>query len=192
MLSCSSHCTGWCGFRPPFWGGGVRNPQDGPSVVMLTARVPDGPDPAWRSPLIPRQIYPMSELSWRSLVVELLCHAATDGFQYSRTWYQVCVCTCGHVMSYQALNVVASWGPGSSGAYPVLKALGRGCLGPGACVESREMRLTGLTGDKILLVYSYQDKEKDWCGLLLSLVLFRLVEPPLPLGVVEPYLVWGA
>jgi hypothetical protein len=32
---------------------GVPNPRDRQSVVMLTARVPDGPDPVWRSPLLP-------------------------------------------------------------------------------------------------------------------------------------------
>jgi hypothetical protein len=32
---------------------------------------------------------------------------------------------------------------------------------------------------------------KRWLGLLLGLVLFRLVAPPLQPGVVGPYLAWG-
>jgi hypothetical protein len=35
--------------------------------------------------------------------------------------------TCDHVLSCQALNAAIYRGPGSGGAYPVLKAPGRGC-----------------------------------------------------------------
>jgi hypothetical protein len=47
------------------------------------------------------------------------------------------------------------------------------------------------TDDEILPVHVYHNEEERWCGLLLGLVLFRLVAPPLPPGVVEPYLVRG-
>jgi hypothetical protein len=50
-----------------------------------------------------------------------------NGFQYSRTCCQVHVGACGHVLKCQALNIAASQGPGSSGAYPVLKAPGHSC-----------------------------------------------------------------
>jgi hypothetical protein len=54
------------------------------------------------------------------------------------------------------------------------------------------MRLTGLTGGEILPAYGYQGKGKDWCGLLLGLIIFRLVAPPVHPGLVGPYLVLGA
>jgi hypothetical protein len=59
--SVPSHCVGRFYFRPPFRG--VHSPQDGPSNVMLTARVPDGLNPLWRSLLLQGRAYPMSELS---------------------------------------------------------------------------------------------------------------------------------
>jgi hypothetical protein len=61
------------------------------------------------------------------------------------------------------------------------------------CVRNWGMRIrqTGLTGDEILPASGYCDGGKDWCRLLLGLVLFRLVVPPLQLGVIGPYLVQG-
>jgi hypothetical protein len=41
------------------------------------------------------------------------------------------------------------------------------------------VRQTGLIGTKILPAHGYQDRRKDWCGLLPGLLLFRLVVPPL-------------
>jgi hypothetical protein len=64
-------------------------------------------------------------------VVGLLCEAVTDRFQHSSTCCQVHVGACGHNLSYQTLNVTASRGPGSCGAYSVLKAHGHGCREPG-------------------------------------------------------------
>jgi hypothetical protein len=48
----------------------------------------------------------------------------------------------------------------------------------------------GLTGGKILPTHGHLDREKDWFELLLGLVLFRLVVPPLQPGVVGTYPVW--
>jgi hypothetical protein len=53
------------------------------------------------------------------------------------------------------------------------------------------MRRTELTGGEIPSAHGYRDKEKYWCGLLSSLVLFRLVVFPLSTGVVESYPVRG-
>jgi hypothetical protein len=46
-------------------------------------------------------------------------------------------------------------------------------------------------GGKILPGHDYRNEGKRWCGLLLALVLFRLVAPPLQSGVVGPYLILG-
>jgi hypothetical protein len=56
-------------------------------------------------------------------------------------------------------------------------------------VSSRDARrsYSGLTGGKILLACGHQNGRKDWCRLLLGLVLFRLVVPLLQLGVVGLY-----
>jgi hypothetical protein len=64
----------------------------------------------------------------------------------------VCIGACGHVLSCQALNAIASRGPGSVGAYPVLKAPGR--------VLSRGgggLRQNRLIGGKIMLIHGYRD-----------------------------------
>jgi hypothetical protein len=53
--SVPSHRTGRRYFRLPFpW---VQSPRDGSSVMVLTTRVPNGPNPPWRSPLLPRRAY---------------------------------------------------------------------------------------------------------------------------------------
>jgi hypothetical protein len=44
-----------------------------------------------------------------------------DGFYYSSAHCQVCVASCGYILSYEALNVASSQGPGSSDAYRVLE-----------------------------------------------------------------------
>jgi hypothetical protein len=44
---------------------------------------------------------------------------------------------------------------------------------------------------KSCLPMTYRNKGKRWCGLLPSLVLFKLVGPPLQSGVVGSYLVQG-
>jgi hypothetical protein len=44
-----------------------------------------------------------------------------DGFKYLSTCCQVHMDACGYVLSYMTLNGVASRGPGSSGAYSILK-----------------------------------------------------------------------
>jgi hypothetical protein len=80
--SIPSHCIGHCGSRLTFWGG-----REG---VVLTARVLDGPDSLWRSPLLPRWAYPMSELSWQLCVfMWWTCYVRRrwDGFQYWTTYY---------------------------------------------------------------------------------------------------------
>jgi hypothetical protein len=123
--------VGQCGFRPLFLG--VWSPWDGPSVMVLTAQVPDGLDPLWWSPLLPGQTYPMSKLSWRlCMFMFRICYARWwwNILQYLSTCCQVCVGSCGHVLSCHALNVTASRGPSPSGTYPVLKAPGCGCWGP--------------------------------------------------------------
>jgi hypothetical protein len=64
-------------------------------------------------------------------VVDSLHQAATGWIQYSSTCCQVRVGACGHVLSCQTLNVTASRGPISDGAYPVLKCPRRSCWEPG-------------------------------------------------------------
>jgi hypothetical protein len=52
--------------------------------------------------------------------------------------------------------------------------------------------MLGLTlGEKDIAETRYQDGERDWCELLLDLVLFSLMVPPFQLEVVGPYLVRG-
>jgi hypothetical protein len=53
------------------------------------------------------------------------------------------------------------------------------------------VRRVGQTGGEIMPAHVYRNGEDKWCILLLGLVLFRLVAPPLQPGVVEPYPVWG-
>jgi hypothetical protein len=50
---------------------------------------------------------------------------------------------------------------------------------------------TGVTGGEILPAHGYRDGKKDWCGVLLGLILFRLIFPPLQPRVVGPYPVWS-
>jgi hypothetical protein len=70
------------------------------------------------------------------LVKELLCHAMTERFQYMSACCQVHVGDCGYVLSCLALNGVASRGPGSRGAYPVLENPQAWLLGSRVCAES--------------------------------------------------------
>jgi hypothetical protein len=101
--------------------------------------------------------------------------------------YLVCVCSCGHVLSCWAINVAASRDPGADRAYPWLKAPRRGdwILEP---VPGWGRRRDGQT---CVDCYVYHNEGKRMCGLLPSLVLFRLVTRPLQLGVVGPYPVRG-
>jgi hypothetical protein len=48
-------------------------------------------------------------------------------------------------------------------------------------------RWNGQIGGEILPAHVYRNEEKRMCGLLPSLVLFRLVAPPLQSRVVGPY-----
>jgi hypothetical protein len=52
-------------------------------------------------------------------------------------------------------------------------------------------RRNGYTGGEILPAHIYHNEEKRRCGLLLGLVLFRLVVPPLQPRVVGSYSVRG-
>jgi hypothetical protein len=61
-------------------------------------------------------------------------------------------------------------------------------LGP---VPGQGGRRNGKTGGEILPAHVYCNEEKRRFGLLSGLVLFRLVAPPLQIGVVGPYPVWG-
>jgi hypothetical protein len=54
------------------------------------------------------------------------------------------------------------------------------------------MIYSGQTCGEILHVRDYPDKREDQYELFLSLILFRLVAPPLQPGVVGPYLIYGA
>jgi hypothetical protein len=56
-------------------------------------------------------------------------------------------------------------------------------------VSSRVTRMSysRQTSGGIMFVHGYQDGRDDWYGLGPSLVPFRLVVPPLQLGVVGPY-----
>jgi hypothetical protein len=101
--------------------------------------------------------------------------------------------TCGYVLSCLALNGNASRGLGSRGTYPELENTPmHGYRRPGY-VSSRGVRIrqTRLIGSEILPTRGYPDGREYWCGLVLGLVLFRLVVPPLQHGVAGPYLVWG-
>jgi hypothetical protein len=51
-------------------------------------------------------------------------------------------------------------------------------------VLGRGRRRNGQTGGEILHAHIYRNEGKRRCGLLPGLVLFRLVAPPLQLGVV--------
>jgi hypothetical protein len=95
----------------------------------------------------------------------------------------------GYALSCLVLNGAASRGPGSRGTYPVLeKPPGVAIKGPGCMPGQVTMRsYNGLTGGEILPVRNHRDGRKDRCGLLSGLVLFRLVFPPLQLGVVGSY-----
>jgi hypothetical protein len=61
---------------------------------------------------------------------------------------------------------------------------------PGPILGQGE-RWNGQTGDEILPPHDYRNEGKRWCGLLSGLVLFRLVAPPVQLGVVRLYPVRG-
>jgi hypothetical protein len=51
--------------------------------------------------------------------------------------------------------------------------------------------LTGLTGVEIMPVCGHWDAKEDWCGVLLGLVLFILVVPPLQPRWEGLYVVWS-
>jgi hypothetical protein len=109
--------VGRCCYRPPFWG--VWGSWDGPSNVALITRVPDGPKPLWRSSLLWGWAYPMSGLSWKlCMFLWWSGHVRrwSNESQYSSACCQVCVGACDHVVSCQAFNAAASWGPDSSGS----------------------------------------------------------------------------
>jgi hypothetical protein len=91
---------------------------------------------------------------------------------------RVRVDACGHVLLCQILNIIASRGPDSGGAYSVLKAPRHSCWKAGHVI-GRGVRWAGLTGGEILSAHGYRDELKCWCRLLLSLALFRLIIPPL-------------
>jgi hypothetical protein len=112
-------------------------------------------------------------------------------FQYSSTYYQALVGACGHVLLRQALNVVASRDPGASKAFLILKAPGWSDWVPGLFPGGGE-RQNGLTSGEILSAHDYRNGGRCWHVLLLGLVLFRLVAPPLQSGVVDSYPVRGA
>jgi hypothetical protein len=62
----SQHCS-----RPPFWV--VRGPRDGPPDVVLTARVPNGLNLSWRSPLLPERFYQVPGVGGAVLAPRGLC-----------------------------------------------------------------------------------------------------------------------
>jgi hypothetical protein len=62
---------------------------------------------------------------------------------------------CGRVLSCQTLNVAASRGPDSSGAYLILKTP-RAATGSPGTSRAREMRRTRLTSGEILSAHGYQ------------------------------------
>jgi hypothetical protein len=106
-----------------------------------------------------------------------------DGYQHSSTWCQAHVGSCGHVLSWQALNATTSWDPDASSNYLLLRVPRAGWL------DARD-RLRQTCGE-ILSTHVYRKAKKWWCRLPPNLVLFRLVAPPLQIEVVGPYLVCG-
>jgi hypothetical protein len=96
----------------------------------------------------------------------------------------------GLVLPYQALNADASRNPDAGTTYSVLKAPGWYGWKPGLAPGWGE-RQNGLTCGEILPAHDYWHMGKHWCGLLLGLVLFSLVVPPLQPRVVGPNPVQG-
>jgi hypothetical protein len=90
----------------------------------------------------------------------------------------------------QEINAIAYRDPEVDRASLVWKAPGRGdwMLGP---ILGRGGMCNGHTCGKILPAHVYRNEEKRRCGLLPGLVIFKLVAPPLQLGVLGPYLVQG-
>jgi hypothetical protein len=99
--------------------------------------------------------------------------------------------SCGYVPSCQAPIVAASRGLGSANLIRLWEALG--CVPPGTRILSlgQRERLDGQSGDEILVVHANRMVEKQWCGLFLGLICFRLVAPPFQLGVVGPFSWYG-
>jgi hypothetical protein len=75
---------------------------------------------------------------------------------------------------------------------PALKSHGHGSRRP-RFILSRVMRWVyrGYTCGEILFIHLYRDEVEDRYGSLLGLIPFESVAPPLQLGEVETYLVWG-
>jgi hypothetical protein len=159
MLSCSSHCTGRCGFRPPFWGGAKPSGR-------TVCRDVDRSGPRWTRSRMKKPTYTKANLSDVRVIMEKLCGrvAMSCGDKWIPVLTYLISGVRGHlwpchvipgIKCRRFLRTRLQWClPGTKSPWARLP-------GARACVESREMRLTGLTGDKILLVYSYQDKEKD-------------------------------
>jgi hypothetical protein len=85
---------------------------------------------------------------------------------------------CDLVLLYQALNVTASQDPGASKAYPVLKTPGDMARSPGFPWAGERGR-TDRQVVKSCLPMTTVIRGMHWCGLLLGLILFKLVVPPL-------------
>jgi hypothetical protein len=88
-----SHCSGRRDVRMPFWV--VRSARDKVRDVVLTARVPVGLNPLWRSAPSSGRAYLMSELSWRLCVIlwwSSYVRQRRDGFHHSSAYGQACEC----------------------------------------------------------------------------------------------------
>jgi hypothetical protein len=119
---------------------GVWSPWAWIFYGVLTVWVPVLPNLTWSKLFLPGHTYPMSESPWHLCVYPWLRHYVRrrwDRFQHLSTCCQVRVGSRSHVMSCQALNATAPWGPGAGNAYPLQNAPGlvdwmpRPCLGWG-------------------------------------------------------------
>jgi hypothetical protein len=80
---------------------------------------------------------------------------------------------------------------GVGNAYPFVGS--PGCVSLGTRVPSlgRRERLGGQSSGEILTAHINRKVEKQWHGLLLGLILFKLVAPPLQSGVVVSFFWYG-
>jgi hypothetical protein len=115
-----------------------------------------------------------------------------DGFQYSNACCLMRVGASGHVLSCLVLKCIIIRGPQLSdhlpGTWvpPAWFLRGRAHAMPGHEDEADWDDRWWIPARPRLLWWG-----KNWCGLLLGLVLFMLVGPPLQLGVVRLYPVWS-
>jgi hypothetical protein len=179
-------------FRPPFQG--VQSP---PRWAIWYGV--DRSDPWWTKSVMEKPAFTRVSLSNVRVimmimcvpVVELICQAVMKWIPVLK--YLLCG-ACGHlwprpivpcIKCHRFLRFWLRWCLPSTE-----KNLNTATEGPGVS-WARGMGQTGLTGGKFFPTHGFQGGGKCCCGSLLGLVIFRFVVPPLQLGVIGPYLIWG-